>query len=505
MIDAMLNHLYMKLFPIMLFLLCLSANVSTAQEVERYTEEQIKAIDEYMAAKVEMYKERYDLAIPLLMDIHKKDRTNGMVAYDLAIAYEATEDYSSADKYASIATRYMPDNLWVKLYYGKLMIKMEKYQEGAKAFSQLVQLDPADFSHIENYAKCLSKAGDDKKALEVLNEWQKDHEFIEHISKLKYDLYMRRNDKNNAEKELKMLSDSDPYNTRYLNNLATFYTTQKKTKEAREIYEKILSIDPNDNKANTAMVALASQDKKEAPFLRSLLPIIEKPNIDADSKIRELIPFINQLTETFNPETAASLGELTKTLTLIHPEHAAAHAINGDLLFLSEDYGGAIQAYEKTLTLDDTKYPVWQQLMQSLLYTEAIDQLAEKAYSAIDLFPNQGDAYFFYGLARNETGQVNDAMDFLQEGLLIAGRDITIKSNLLAELARSYHLQGQSDKANEKVEESLKLSKGNNPYALEVKGDILNAAGQKEEARKLWTKAQNLGLHRASLAQKLNQ
>ena len=55
------------------------------------------------------------------------------------------------------------------------------------------------------------------------------------------------------------------------------------------------------------------------------------------------------------------------------------------------------------------------------------------------------------------------------------------------------------------VDQALLLSDNKNPYALEVKGDILSARGNKTEAIKMWEAAKKLGSNRNSLLQKLNQ
>ena len=109
----------MQIKLILIFILFIITGIVYSQEETRYSEDEISAIDAYMAAQVEIYKGRYDLAIPLLLELHKKDRQNSTITFDLAKAYEATEDYSSADKYASMTIRLQPDDIWMMEYYGK--------------------------------------------------------------------------------------------------------------------------------------------------------------------------------------------------------------------------------------------------------------------------------------------------------------------------------------------------------------------------------------------------
>lgn len=494
----------MKINYSLVFFLCMIITFPLSSQ-ERFTEDEIKAEDNYLAAQVEAFKGRNDKAIQLYLGIFKKDKTNGVVAYELAKSYEAIEDYPNADKYASIAIRLLPDNIWVLLFYGKLMTKMEKYEDGAKAFYLLDIKDHDDRSHIENYAKCLISARKENEAIKKLNEWEVSNGIHEPLIKLKYDIYKEQGNQKKAENELNKLLSSAPHNTRYLNNLATFYSQANEKKKAKVIYEKILSLDPNDTKANTAIMLMADGDKKDAPYLRTLLPLIEKQDLDPDIKIKELIPFVTQLYDGENNELKASLLKLTESLVLIHPNNAKCHAIRSDVLNLTGDRIQAIESYEKTLTLDDTVYEVWKQLLYLVYEENDYARLEKISYDAMDLFPNQPENYLFSGIAYNEKNNVDEAIDVLSEGLLIAGKNISHQSNINAELGRSYFINGQTAKAHELITESLRLSQNNNPIALEVKGDLLGAEGKTDEAIIYWKKAIEKGSKRNSLTKKLSQ
>ena len=476
-----------------------------SQEGSRFSEEEIASMDEFMAAQVAIYSGRYDQAIPMLVELHKKDRKNGMVVFELAKAYEATEDYSSADKYGAMAVRLLPDNLWAKLYYGKLMIKMEKYSDGADVFQQLAKIDSKDESHFDNYIKCLINADEGKKAMDEVKVWLAENPINERISRIQYDYWMQQGKEKEAEKALEMLSDQYPTEVRYLNNLASFYVNQDHKEKALKIFEKILALDPNHPEANAAMIALAPTKEADGPFLRTLLPIIERQDVDINIKIKELIPFVEKYAENQSEDLGGALLTLTETLTLIHPDDAKSFSIRGDVLYINNNKPEAIQSYQKTLELDDTNYLVWIQLMQVLDEENQLKDLSIIALNAIDLFPNQGASYYYYGLAENAQGNTSNALDYLNEGIFIAGRDQKIINDIQSEMARSYIIEGNLAQANSTIDKALTVSKEMNPNALEVKGDLLAAEGKLADAVEYWKKAQDLGSTRKSLQIKLNQ
>jgi tetratricopeptide (TPR) repeat protein len=388
------------------------------------------------------------------------------------------------------------------------MVKMQKYEEAAKTFSLLSRIDSEDYSHIENQAKALFNLGKGKQAIKILNQWEKDNIVLEELIKLKFEFYKNKGEEGKAEKELEKLCLLDPFNVRYLNNLASFYKQIGKQKEARSYYEKVLEIEPDNTKANAAIYTLVDKDKKDGPYLRSLRPLIEKTDIDPDVKVKELIPYVLKVMEEGdlnNNSTQASLLDLSKTLVLIHPKHAPSRAIRADILDINGSNDEAILEYEKTLELDKKVYPVWEKLFVLLQEEKRFSSLANWSYLAMDYFPNKAFNYLMYGLSQNELGDPSEGKDLLEEGLMIAANDNVLKSKIYTELSRAALLKNDSALAETHIDQALQLSNEKNAYAWEVKGDIMAFKGDQSAAQEFWNKAKKLGSTRSSLLKKLNQ
>jgi tetratricopeptide (TPR) repeat protein len=486
----------------------LGANWVDAQEKERLTKEEIQIQDDYLEAQVDIYMQRYEKAIPKLLKLFKANLNNAVIAFDLAKAYDKLEDFPNADKYASIAVREDSQNIWMQLFYARLMVKMQKFEEAAKTFSLLSKIDSEDYSHIENQAKALFNIGKGKEAVQILDKWEEENVVLEELIKLKFEYYKNKGEEKNAGKELEKLYLQDPFNVRYLNNLASFYKQIGKQKEARFYFEKVLEIEPDNTKANAAMYTLVKKDQKDGPYLRSLRPLIEKMDIDPDVKVQELIPYVLKVLEEQDPgnnPTAASLLDLTETLVLIHPNHAPSRAIRADVLDINNKKAEAILEYEKTLELDKKVYPVWEKLFVLLQEEKKFKSLADWAYLALDYFPNKAFNYLMYGCSQNELGDPSEGEDLLEEGLMIAANDNVLKSKIYTELSRSALLKNDPALAENHIDQALQLSGGKNAYAWEVKGDIKAFNGDQSAAQEFWNKAKQLGSTRSSLLKKLNQ
>jgi len=117
---------------------------------------------------------------------------------------------------------------------------------------------------------------------------------------------------------------------------------------------------------------------------------------------------------------------LGMTLVEVHPDDAKAHAIYGDLLYQLDRNEEALAQYKRTLALDDTVFPVWENAMQLHLLQKNYDSLIDLSEEAMDLFPNQGTAYYYNGLAYKEKGTFNEAMASLELVLLMASNNLPL-------------------------------------------------------------------------------
>src|SRR5690606_14793517 len=100
----------------------------------------------------------------------------------------------------------------------------------------------------------------------------------------------------------------------------------------------------------------------------------------------------------------------------------------------------------KTIQLNDNIYSVWEQLMYALDSKEDHEQLYKTAVEAVDLFPNQGTAYFFLIKSGLNTDH-SEAISYMQEALMITSRNQALKNDLLALESLHYIKSGRLDQA----------------------------------------------------------
>lgn len=478
-----------------LSILILAFSSLQAQE-DAIREADIKLQSDFIEANREKLLGNYEKAADAYKAILKKNREKPAVHYELARVLAKLERVEEAQKAIKNAIELDANNVWYQFFQAELYELNSDDQRAAEVYAKLVKRDPDNAEYYYKQAFYLVRARDLEKAIGVYDALEKRVGITEEIIRRKHTLYMGAGDMKKAAKEMQRLADAFPKNVDYLHLLAGFYEQTSQEDKAKATYKRILEVDATDAKAQ-----LALQGNKKSGSNNALQDIFQKADVGIDLKIRELMPYIAELASGNRANMATGLA-LGKTLTEVHPEEAKAAAAYGDLLYHSGDIAGAQQQYERTLELDDTVYAVWEQLMYVHQEQNQYKELAKVSENAMDIFPNQARVYYMNAIAQNSTGDYEDAVEMLEEGQLMVGKDMPLRFDIYTQLGAAYYGLEKYEAAKEAVEEALKINTQAYPI-IEKYGDILFQLGQSDEAVAQWKRAKKLGASSEALERKI--
>ncbi|HFA50506.1 MAG TPA: tetratricopeptide repeat protein [Bacteroidetes bacterium] len=418
----------------------------------------------------------WDEALEKFEEVLEHDRDNAATAYEMARVYEAKKDLESAEKYARKAVAWDGENEWYRLYLADVFQKNGKDELAAEQYGELVKLQPHNEEFYKKWAYYLVRSSKPKEAIEVYDRLEAKMGITEDVIRHKHTLYMGMGDHKMAAAELERLVQKFPNSTAYLHLLATFREQTGEKKKAKEIYRKILEKDPTDARAK---IALAEETKgnDRVLFLNSLKPVFEDPGTDLDTKIKEIIPYVKELANTGDKNLGTTLLALTSVLKTVHSDKAKAHSVMADVLYYSGRQNEALKEYQKTLELDDTKWPVWEQLLYIYADKKDFQKLVETSDDALDIFPNQATAFYLNGLGLNGLGKYGDALSSLQQALMVAARNARLKYDALIEMGKAYYHLKKYGKSNDAFEKALKIN-DNDPAVLKNYSYYLAARGE---------------------------
>ena len=423
----------------------------------------------------------WDKALAKFEEVLEKDRDNAPSAYEMARVYEAKKDLENAEKYAVKAVDWDGSNEWFRMYLAEVYQKNNKDNLAAQQYEELVKQQPYNEEFYQKWAYYLVRSSQPEAAINVYNELEKKVGIHEEVVRHKHTLYMGMGDLKMAAAELEKLIDKFPNNTSYWHLLGTFYEQIDENGKAKEVYKKILEKNPDDARAQIAL-AEDAKGNDDVLFLNSLKPIFEDPKTNIDTKIKEIFPYVSELAASGDKNLGNTLLALTSVLEAVHPDDAKSHSVLADVLYHTGHTDRALVQYKKTIELDDTKWPVWEQLLYIYAEKKDFKNLVKMSEKALDIFPNQATAYYLNGAGYNGHGEYRDALSSLQQALIMSSRNPRLRYDVLNETGKSYFHLKQYPKSDNAFEEALKINTKdpvilkNYSFYLAVRGEQLDKA-----------------------------
>lgn len=467
------------------------------------TESQVNLEEAFANAQKEALTGKQEKAIEMFETLYKENRTNSAIAYELAQLYAAKKDNVLIDKYAKIAAENDPNNVWITEFYADFLLNNNRPEDALLYYKKLISLSPGNTKYYQNAVDCHLLLNNKQNAILVYNEMEKNTGHIEEVYLSRFELYEDLGNETLALGQIDHLLKNNPNNIQYLKTKAKFFTRKNQPDKAIQIYKEVLKIAPEDTEANLAILSKGDAKEKPNAYLMALLPIVSNPSINIDAKVKELLPYLENMSKGNNIELISSMKELADKLVLAHPDDAKAYSLLGDVLYLSGDVDNAIIKYEKTIQLNSKVFTVWEQLMYAYMDNADYTSLLKRSIRALDIYPNQATSYFFNSIANTFTGNIDEALSIAEEGKIVSGGNIINLSQIQTAIAQAFIAKKDFLSAQKAVDEALKLSNNNNGFAMETQADLLLAKGDNAAALQHYITLQTKGNNTKRLNQKL--
>ncbi len=472
---------------------CTMASIQMgAAQSERVTAEEINIQKIFIEASKNKLLGAYEEAERLFKEVLEKDKSNDVAAYELSRVYLSQSKLSEATDAVKLAIRIDGTVEWYYILKADILKEQMEFGDAALEFENLIKLNPDQNFYYEELAELYKKDNQIDKALATLDLYEAKVGIVEPVIRNKFDILNEQGKPEKALDELDKLIRLYPYEMDYLQLAAAYCKQVNMDQRANAYYQKIIEIDPDDARANVALASTFKSEGKDIAYLHSIQAIINNPSINLDVKIQEMIPFIQKISEKRDPELETALFEALTNLNKIHPHEAKVHAILADLYFHTDQLSEARKEYEKTVALDDGVYEVWDQLMFIIIQQKDWSSLIKTSEDAMDVFPNQGSIYYYNGMAYERKEDFLEAESSFTQALLMSGRDLHLRFNVLASLGQIYFQMTKVEKGKEAFDKALDI----NPKSYSLLNSYARILATKDEdlpeAESLLKKAMDL-------------
>ncbi|MHC1706766.1 MAG: tetratricopeptide repeat protein [Bacteroidales bacterium] len=432
----------------------------------------------------------YDKAIEILNRCLNLDQENAACMYELANIYERKGRIGDALNMAKKAAETDPTNIWYLYLYAQLLESTQQFKEAGEVYKKLASLETTNSGFLEDLAQVYILQGKYGDALKVYEQIEARYGMDEVITMQKQKIYLATGKIDKAIDEINNLISLNPLETRYYALLAETYMTAGKPDKALEAYNKILSMNPDDPFIHISLADYYRKIGDKEKFTEELRLAFANSNLDIDTKIEILLSFFG-LTEVL-PELKPQAYQLIDELIKIHPDDPKAHSIYGDFLYRDQKLLEARNAFRHVLSLDSSRYAVWEQLIRIEAELEDYPSTAAVSKRAMDLFPEQPLPMLFRGMALYQMKQYSECIDPLKRGVFMIVDNDELEETFHSMLGDAYHQVKEYTKSDESYEKALKI-KPDNPYVLNNYSYYLSLRGEKlDKAEQMAKKANEL-------------
>jgi tetratricopeptide (TPR) repeat protein len=434
-------------------------------------------IDAIKARVLQDYKTEEEL----LKQVIKDKPEEAAPYYDLAMLTRQQKKIDQAEQLIKKAIDRDKTNSWYLVEYAEILEEQNKNEQAAAVYNTLVQKDKYNREHIFNASRLYEKAGKYKEAISLLDQLMQKVGNDEIILMQKQQLFLRMNDLEGAAKVAQQLIELNPREARYYANLADLYNNNGKTEKALEIYEKALKDFPNDASIQYGLAEYYRKKKDTARYDEYIRKAILNQDFDDETQTTILFTYLQELANdsTRKKESIA----ITSQLASQHPENPQILMLYGEVLLESGETAKAIEQYKKALSIDPSRFNVWQRLLFTYTDKKDADSLIRYSEKAMRFFPNHAVVHYLNGIGHYNKKEFQPAIKSLNRAIDLQPEDnLALLSDMYSSLGDIYNTLKNYKLSDSAYEKALKYNPANpsvlNNYAyyLSVRGERLDAA-----------------------------
>ncbi len=424
--------------------------------------------------------ENFTLASEIFAQVLQVDPRSDASMYELATLKKVANDYPSAQELLEKAVAVNPGNEWYWVSLADCYEKSNNIDKLENVFTELLKIDPDKPEYYYDQANVYTLQKKYDEALAVYEKLEQMQGPSDEIVAKKESLYLKQGKVDKAASDLESLINANPTEIRYYLLLSEIYNSNNFQDKALKVLKNAEKVDAKEGKVHLALADIYRDKKDYENSYNELILAFSLPDMDIEQEIKIVLGYVPKFQDA---NARASALELSRQLTLSHPDDARSYALYGDMLVQNEQYKDAKLSYKRSIELNGQVYEVREQLIRLELGDNEIDAAIRDGEDALSLFPNQAWLNYFVGVACEQKKEFKKALGYISNVTSLESQDKDLLSQAYSSEGDCYHSLGDDQHADEAYDKSLSFNPDNaytlNNYAyyLSVRGLLLDKAG----------------------------
>lgn len=374
------------------------------------------------------------------------------VQYALSELYLQTQQLSKSMEAIQKAAKLDPKNQWYTQEVAYMYYQKGNFAEAAKQFQKLTEKEPRNVDWLFSYAESLMRSKDSQGAIKVLDKLEEQVGANPELSIEKFRLYRQIKQDDKALNEINKALKVYPKDPQLLANLVDYYFEKNQSDKAFNYLIKLAEADPANGNAQMALAQYYDQKGDRKASYAALKKAFESEEIPIDKKMKILISMYDSQSK-LDPE----MFELADALMIKYPENAKVYAIRGDFFMKNDQPKEALEAFQKALEYDNSRYAIWDQVLIMEYQNQDFERLYKDSKKCLELFPTLVNVHLLNGISANQTKRYQEALDILSAGQELIVNDLPMKAEFLAQKGEAYFGLKKYTEAKDSYDQSLKM------------------------------------------------
>lgn len=495
-----MRQLILSIFTVILLWSCSgSKNAAQLPKEKGHDKSELRSIlfgETYADAAKEKILGNFESSEKLYQKALDLNPNSAAAHYELGNIYSIQEKPQLALEQYETAVQLDESNFWFRLSYATALRDLGQASKAIEEFKGLVEKEPKRIELKYELAQLLLNNGKKDEGLVVINQIEEELGVTEEVSFLKQRVHLSNNDVDAAAAEIQKLIDTYPNEINYYGALADTYALNGRKEEALKVYEKMQQLDSTNYRLQFSMAEFYRQNGENEKYLESLGKAFLHPEMNIDEKIKYVLTFYD--VDSRNKEQKQVGIDLCQKIALAHPKNAKSFALLADFQYFDNQIAAAKQSYITTISLDSSRFPVWNQLIYIFVDQGDTTQLVNYSRRAIELFPNQPTVYLTYGIGLSQQGKNESAIEYLELGKDLVLDNPALKSQFYSSLGDAYHEINDNANSDKNYDQALSIDPkniivlNNYSYYLSLRNKNL------DKAKQMSAKSNNLAPNQAS-------
>ena len=435
----------------------------------------------FFSALREKTVENFTLATEEFNQILSIDPSNDASLFELANLNKLKNNYTDARDLLEKAVTVKPDNEWYWVALADCYEKSNEIDKLENVFNELIRIDPdkPDYYFDKANVYFLQKRYDD--ALAVYKQIEEITGVTDDLVAKRQAIYLKQGRVDQAAADLEAMIAANPSQIRYYLFLAEVYNSNGLPDKALTILQSAEKISPGNGQVHLALSDIYRDKKDNERSYNELTAAFALPDLDVDQKLKIVLNYVPKFPD---PSAKSSALELSRLLTVAHPDDSRAFALYGDMLLQNGKFNDAKENYKKSVQLNGQVYEVREQLIRLELGDNDLDNALKDGQDALSLFPNQAWLNYLVGVAYQQKKDFKKALGYIKNASELETQDKELLSQAFASLGDCYHSLNDLQKSDQAYEKALTYNPDNaytlNNYAyyLSVRGISLDKAAE---------------------------